>query len=312
MKLPAPLVAALLLTSSTAAAQTITLVHEGVGTGELAGVPFTQAPFTITCTADLADVVPLPPPLAGAQVDHQLATIEIAGVATVDFITSTRTFLNNGLSLVGFSRTIVSGADLFNGPGHVQLTTWDLTTNIGPLTGPGTLLQWEFNDPQVSTTGGVLTMDDDSNVPTTFRAFVGPPPVNYCTAQPNSTGAPASISASGSQVVASNDLTLHAAGMPPGQFGILLTSMTQGSSPLGAGTLCLGGSIVRFQGPGQVLQASPGGEFSLQIDLTAIPAGTPVAVAAGETWNFQAWFRDVDPVLGNTANLTDGLEVPFL
>lgn len=312
MKLAAPLVSALLLTASAAAAQTITLIHEGVGTGELAGVPFTQAPFTITCTADLADVTPLPAPLAGAQVAHQLATIEIAGVATVDFLTSTRTFVNNGLSLVGFSRTIVSGSDLFNGPGHVQLTTWDLTTATGPLTGSGSLVQWEFNDPQVSTTGGVLTMDDDPNVPATFRAYVGPPPTNYCTAQPNSTGAPASISATGSLVAASNDLALHAAGIPPGQFGIFLTSMTQGSSPVGAGTLCLGGSIIRFQAPGQVLQASPGGEFSLQVDLTALPAGTPVAVAAGETWSFQAWFRDVDPMLGNIANFTDGLEVSFL
>jgi len=133
---------------------------------------------------------------------------------------------------------------------------------------------------------------------------------NYCTALPNSTGGTASISASGSSIAADNDFTLTAAGMPAQQFGIFLTSTDQASTPVASGTLCLGGNVIRFQGPGQILQADANGEFSLMIDLTAIPAGVPTPINAGDTYNFTAWYRDTN-MMGNTANFTDGLEVTF-
>jgi len=134
---------------------------------------------------------------------------------------------------------------------------------------------------------------------------------NYCTAQPNSTGGPASISASGSATAADNDLTLNAAGVPPMQFGIFLTSTTQAMTPVASGTLCLGGNIIRFQGPSQILQADANGEYSLQIDTTALPAGVPTPIMAGDTYSFTTWFRDVDPMTGNTANFSDGVEITF-
>jgi len=142
----------------------------------------------------------------------------------------------------------------------------------------------------------------------------GPPPTigsNYCTAQPNSTGAAASISADGSRTASDNDLTLTASGMPPTQFGIFLTSMTQASTPVASGTLCVGGNIIRFQGPGQILQADANGEFSLQVDTQALPAGIPTPIVAGDTYNFTAWFRDTDPMTGATANFSDGYEITF-
>ena len=42
-------------------------------------------------------------------------------------------------------------------------------------------------------------------------------------------------------------------------------------------------------------------------DLTAIPGHG--AVVVGETWNFQAWFRDNNP--GQTSNSTDGYSILF-
>ena len=134
---------------------------------------------------------------------------------------------------------------------------------------------------------------------------------NYCTAQPNSTGAAASISAEGSRTAIDNDVTLTASDVPPMQFGIFLTSTTQAATPVAAGTLCVGGNSIRFQGPGQILQADANGEFSLQIDTQALPAGTPTPIVAGDTYNFTAWFRDTDPMAGNTANFTDGYEITF-
>ena len=48
----------------------------------------------------------------------------------------------------------------------------------------------------------------------------------------------------------------------------------------------------------------------LAIDLTAIPEGPAVAsAAAGDTWRFQAWFRDANPTA--TSNFTDAVAVTF-
>ena len=135
---------------------------------------------------------------------------------------------------------------------------------------------------------------------------------NYCTSNPNSTGVAATIRAEGSDSAAANALTLIASDVPAGQFGIFITSRTQLNFPLADGILCVGPSIARFQGPGQVQQADMNGEFSLTPDLTLIyETQIPVAVMAGDTWNFQAWYRDTDPMTGPTANLTDAVEVLF-
>ena len=44
-------------------------------------------------------------------------------------------------------------------------------------------------------------------------------------------------------------------------------------------------------------------------DLANLPQG--VAFHPADTWYFQLWFRDVDPVTGPTSNTTDGIEVMF-
>ncbi|MDG1048582.1 MAG: hypothetical protein P8M11_15600 [Planctomycetota bacterium] len=137
---------------------------------------------------------------------------------------------------------------------------------------------------------------------------------NYCSANPNSTGATSGISATGSDQVANNSLTLTASDLPVNSFGFFLTSQTQAqvANPGGsAGNLCLGGAIGRYVGPGQVLNSGASGAFSLALDLTNTPQPTGgIAVQAGETWSFTTWHRDA--VGGNTtSNFTDGLEITF-
>ena len=52
------------------------------------------------------------------------------------------------------------------------------------------------------------------------------------------------------------------------------------------------------------------GAFSLQLDLTSVPTPAgPVAVQPGETWYWQAWFRDNNPT--PTSNFTDGIAILF-
>jgi hypothetical protein len=150
-----------------------------------------------------------------------------------------------------------------------------------------------------------------------YRVFtvdgVGAP---YCAAINNSTGSPGVLGASGSAEVASNDLILHASGLPANASTFFLTSRTQGFSanPGGsAGNLCLAGSIGRYVGGGQIGNSGAGGSYSLAVDnsLHPTPAGF-VQVLAGETWTFQAWHRDLAPGGGTTSSFTNGLEIVFL
>ncbi len=136
---------------------------------------------------------------------------------------------------------------------------------------------------------------------------------NYCPGVVNSSGTAGVMSAVGSSSAAANDVTLTADGLPPSQFGIFITSRTQGFVPMGGGTsngnICLGGAIGRFNRAGEILPTGGAGTISLALDLTDIPQGNgTVTVLAGDTWNFQAWHRDG---VGLGSNFTDGLEISF-
>ena len=139
----------------------------------------------------------------------------------------------------------------------------------------------------------------------------GPVGTNYCgPANSNSSGLPGEIAAFGLDTVADNDLRLDATQLPSNQFGYFINSQTQGfvNPPGSQGNLCLSGQIGRHSA--SVLNTGSAGEFSLQLDLTNIPTpGGPVSIAAGETWNWQAWYRDANP--SSTNNFTDGINIPF-
>ena len=139
---------------------------------------------------------------------------------------------------------------------------------------------------------------------------------SYCgPAVVNSTGSAAYMRATGSAVVADHDLALAASNLPIFSSVLLLASPSQGLwlNPGGsAGHLCLGGAIGRGVG-GMVFQTNPTGNVSTYVDLLHMP--TPilltVPVQPGETYHFQAWYRDnVGGVAGS--NFTDAISVQFL
>ena len=139
---------------------------------------------------------------------------------------------------------------------------------------------------------------------------------SYCgPAVVNSSGAPASIIAAGSAVAMDNDVTLTNTGMPANAFGFFIVSQTQGftANPGGSeGNLCLGGAIGRYVGPGQIQNSGPAGMISLVLDLTDVPQPLgSVAVASGETWNFQMWFRDTSAAGTPTSNFSNGVQIDF-
>jgi hypothetical protein len=137
---------------------------------------------------------------------------------------------------------------------------------------------------------------------------------SYCTANPNSTGLSGRISGSGSASVAANDVTLTASRLPLNSFGYFITSLTQANTPNPGGSqgvLCIGGSIGRYTGPGQIKNSGAAGEFSLLLDLTQIPTPTGfMAAVVGQTRSFQTWHRDSVAGLA-TSNFTDGLVMTF-
>ena len=163
---------------------------------------------------------------------------------------------------------------------------------------------WSFNTPWAVNDGDVLTI------------VAGPARIgtNYCSANVNSTGVAASMFATGSESVATNDVTLGASLLPFNAFGFFLTSLDRGfvAGPGGSqGNLCLGGAIGRYVGPGQIQSSGAAGTISLAVDLTQHPTPSGfAAVQAGETWRFTAWFRDV-AAGSTTSNFADGLEIVF-
>lgn len=135
-----------------------------------------------------------------------------------------------------------------------------------------------------------------------------------CPTTLNSTGVPATLTATGSASVSRGALDLYAESVPPAMVGIFLASQTSGlvAAPGGSfGNLCLGGTIGRFAGPAQVQTSRPDATMRLSLDLSALPEGNgTAAVLAGEQWLFQGWFRDI--FLGfPTSNFTGATSVTF-
>jgi hypothetical protein len=186
--------------------------------------------------------------------------------------------------------------------------------NIGPLN-TGNNLNFVTNNYSNGTAFNGCIRNLLISNDTTLGPGGGPLGTNYCSpAVPNSTGSSGEISATGSRLVIDNDVTLTADLLPNNAFGYFLTSQTQGlvQQPGGSsGNLCLGGSIGRYVGAGQILNTGTVGMFSLVLDLTQTPQPTGfVAIAAGETWHFQCWHRDAIGGVA-TSNFTDGYSILF-
>lgn len=126
----------------------------------------------------------------------------------------------------------------------------------------------------------------------------------FCSpANANSSGAPASLSASGSPVIASNDVQFEVAGLPTSQFGYFLMSESQATIAISNGILCLGAQQFRFNQ--FVLNSGATGTMSFSPNLAGgLPSG--VALQAGDTWHFTLWFRD-----GQRSNFSDAISITF-
>ncbi len=137
-----------------------------------------------------------------------------------------------------------------------------------------------------------------------------------CLALPNSEGKRGRLSASGrtDQANGAWRVVLTATDVPLDAFGFYLASQTQVAPhvPVNSmGRLCLGGHVLRI---GPSLSLASGRSIMWDVDLGNIDSfGAAVpgvdVVAAGQSWTFQCWHRDLDP--GPTSNLTEAITVTF-
>jgi hypothetical protein len=160
--------------ASSSWATPITFAYTGTGSGTLDGVAFGTTSFTITGTGDTTTTQAAPVE-RGFFIDDASATIAIAGLGMFDFVTPTRTFVNNDVGDVGFSRAGPFGTDLYSGPfiADPALFTWDMQSSIGPISGTFGLLQWDLSP--VDTNARVLSFAASTG-PGTFEASVVPVP----------------------------------------------------------------------------------------------------------------------------------------
>jgi len=129
-----------------------------------------------------------------------------------------------------------------------------------------------------------------------------PLPATYCPISPNSAGAGALLSWSGSTRITDNDLHLECAGLPPSQFGLFYYGPSQVHVSFGDGYRCVGGSTHRFTAVSTDAAAQ-------WVDFTNPPSSSG-EITVASTWNFQFWFRD--PAASAAGfNLSDALEVTF-
>jgi glucose/arabinose dehydrogenase len=130
---------------------------------------------------------------------------------------------------------------------------------------------------------------------------------NYCTSEPNSFSAGATMSMSGSASFTANNLVIEANDVP-NEFGIFFFGDTPIAANFFDGKLCiavgLGSGLWRLLPP----TVGSGNINSSAIDYAVHPASL---ITACSTWNFQYWFRDPAGPGGTGANLTDGLRVTF-
>ena len=164
-------------------------------------------------------------------------------------------------------------------------------------------------------------LDITGDISSTATISVSNGPVNYCggtvAACPcgndggpgegclTSTGAGATISASGSTSLSADDLVVTVSGVPHFQHGVQYMGQSQIQLPFGDGLRCVGSGgsgLVRFP----VTNSGAGGVIALGPGFLAT-----TSISSGSTWNFQGWFRDPLGPCGSAFNLSSAISISF-
>ncbi len=154
-----------------------------------------------------------------------------------------------------------------------------------------------------------------------------PPPSYFCVADQgdcgcggdsfiagcvNSTGLGARLEAEGGSSITSDDVTLAVTQLPANTTVLMLMAMNTSRLPFGDGRICIAGLSKIFRlppalnsGPTGSVRGGPGYVAVTNTALVPVPGG----IQAGDTWNFQAFYRDVAGCAG--FNISNGVSVTF-
>ena len=220
--------------------------------------------------------------------------------------------------------TGVSGAQMFPGSTiTVTGTNFDSTVNVkftanttqNTGTIPGVVYGVPTNGtsltvtiPGVALPGSVTVWEPALNVmsnPFPLAVQECTAPIEYCLAAPNSVNPNgATMGSSGTVSLQANNLQLQAFGLPPNVLNLFFFGTTQTLVPFGNGYRCIAAPFYRLP----PTNADFFGDATFNLDVNNLPQGQ--VFSAGQTWNFQNWYRD--PAAGGANyNASDGLSVVF-
>ena len=126
----------------------------------------------------------------------------------------------------------------------------------------------------------------------------------FCFGFPNSTGSSATLSNLGTTSLSANDFLAFGGSYPANQFGILIYGQGQTFNLLGNGILCVDTSPTLYRL--SIFQSDIFGSFNVPVDYNNLAPGS--SFSAGETWNWQTWYRDN---VGLGFNFSDAISVTF-
>ncbi|MEZ6005483.1 MAG: hypothetical protein R3F33_15010 [Planctomycetota bacterium] len=248
-----------------------------------------------------------------------VGTVHLPGhpvMAGVSNITATTTFRPAGTTLANGSTLIAEWAD---GKILAAVGTNPHRVDIGLFPATGNCVT-AYYDP--AATDGILLFANALE----YAADGGGVGSTFCDpAANNSTGVPARLTGSPSGAAGSG-LHLDVDQGPPTSFGYFLigTGASDPGTPISQGFLCLavsaGNQFGRYNVVGGALnsvgQFDAGGVLQNVVGTSStgsgfdVPAAIPSiggVISAGQTWHFQAWFREA----AGASNFSNGLSVTF-
>jgi hypothetical protein len=184
---------------------------------------------------------------------------------------------------------------LFGIPGHINGLRQIAIAGSNSATGQsGVLLLTPRSD-----VGTLACAGDGSSGPCPCGNVASPGSGAGCA---HSAGGGAALAASGSSVVANDDLVLRVTGGPANHLAIFLQGSVGATVPFADGIRCAGSPSVRLQT--FALDSAGAGTSSVSI----VAQGS---VGAGTSRVYQTWFRDAGGPCGHGSNLSSGLRVDW-
>jgi len=132
----------------------------------------------------------------------------------------------------------------------------------------------------------------------------------YCSPELHSAGVGGLLEITGSLAADVGVLKLTATSLPRHELALFLTSRTEGFVPHPGGSdgnLCLGSPVARLTA--SLADTGKTGALEYTLASPTIPLHPPDTIQPGESWSFQAWFRDRAAPGGS--NFTDAVTVVF-